>query len=74
LKSAYNSGNANQYLLEDGGSTVLLDLDYDQTYFKVGNYCQSNADTEEDSYGRSDNYCEVYVYGFDVNHKGEDFR
>ena len=74
LKSAYNSGNANQYLLEDGGSTVLLDLDYDQTYFKVGNYCQSNADTEGSSYGRSDNYCQVYVYGFDVNHKGESFR
>ena len=74
LKTAYNNGNASGYLVKDGSNSVLLDIDYDQVYFKVGNYTQSSASTEEGYFGRSDNYGEVYVYGFDVNHKGEDFR
>ena len=76
LKTAYNNGNANGYLISDGGSTTLLNLNYDQTYFKVGNYCQSNEEkeTEEGTWGSSDNKCEVRVYGFDVNHEGGDFR
>ncbi|WP_317197644.1 carbohydrate-binding protein [Neotamlana laminarinivorans] len=71
LRTAYNNGNANNYLLSDGGNTVLMDIDYDDVYFKVGNYTQSNESTEEEYFGRSDNYGEVYVYAFNVNHKGE---
>ena len=76
LKTAYNNGNANGYLISDGGSTTLLNLNYDETYFKVGNYCQSNEEEESDrgTWGSSDNKCEVKVYGFDVNHEGGDFR
>ena len=76
LKTAYNNGNANGYLISDGGSTTLLNLNYDETYFKVGNYCQSNEAEESDrgTWGSSDNKCEVRVYGFDVNHEGGDFR
>ncbi len=69
LRNAYNNGNANNYLVTDNGNTVLLDLDYDETYFKVGNYAQTNLEREGSSAG-SNNYSQVYVYAFNVNHNG----
>ena len=76
LKTAYNNGSANSYRVQDGSNTVLLDIDYDQTYFKVGNYCQSNEEKEreEGTWGSSNNKSIVKVWGFDVNHEGGDFR
>ncbi len=69
LKKAYESGNASKYLVKDGNSSVLMDLDYDQTYFKVGNYTQSNPDKEGSATDDADNYGEVVVYDFFVTHK-----
>ncbi len=69
LRAAYNSGNADQYLITDNGSTVLLDLDYDETYFKVGNYSQTNYSVEGSAAGPN-NYSQVYVYAFNVSHDG----
>lgn len=69
LKKAYESGNASQYLVKDGSSTVLMDLNYDQTYFKIGNYTQSNPDKEGSATNDADNYGEVVVYDFFVNHQ-----
>ena len=68
LLSAYNAGNASAYLVKADGSEVLMDLDYDQTYFKVGNYTQSNTEKEGDSTDDPDNYGEVLVYDFLVEH------
>jgi len=68
LLEAFNNGNADAYLVKDGGNPVLMDLSYDQTYFKVGNYTQSNADKEGQYTDDPDNYGEVYVYDFLVEH------
>ncbi|MBU2949347.1 Ig-like domain-containing protein [Tamlana agarivorans] len=70
LLDAYNSGNASQYLVKDDGNEVLMDLSYDETYFKVGNYTQSNPDKEGDETDNPDNYGEVYVYDYAVVHGG----
>ena len=69
LNAAYQSGNADQYLVKDGSNDYVMDLDYDQSYFKVGNYTQSNADKEGDYTDDEDNYGEVEVYDFWVNHE-----
>ena len=45
-----------------------MDIDYDQSYFKIGNYTQSNAEEEGSSTGNSNNYGEVVVYDFFVDH------
>ncbi|MBU2994834.1 carbohydrate-binding protein [Cellulophaga baltica] len=68
LRSKYLSGNASAYLVQDSGSSVLMDLDYDQSYFKIGNYTQSNADEEGSDTDNSNNYGEVVVYDFFVDH------
>ncbi|RXP56150.1 T9SS C-terminal target domain-containing protein [Lutibacter sp. HS1-25] len=68
LLSAYNSGNASSYLVKDGGNDYVMDLNYDQSYFKVGNYTQSNADEEGSDTDNPNNYGEVLVYDFSVNH------
>ncbi|WP_194767455.1 polysaccharide lyase family 7 protein [Tamlana sp. I1] len=89
LKALYDSGRANaaQYLVttnedEDGNPIAtrdyVLDRNYDQSYFKVGNYTQSNVSKEEE-YAKKDgltydpsalNYGEVEVYNFSVIHNG----
>ncbi|QWX84730.1 carbohydrate-binding protein [Cellulophaga sp. HaHaR_3_176] len=68
LKSKYLSGNASSYLVKDGSNSVLMDIDYDQSYFKIGNYTQSNAEEEGSATGNSNNYGEVVVYDFFVDH------
>ena len=69
LKSAYATGNADQYLVKDGSNDYVMDLDYDETYFKIGNYTQSNPDEEGSYTDNSSNYGEVIVYDFYVDHK-----
>ncbi|MEQ9304733.1 MAG: polysaccharide lyase family 7 protein, partial [Marinoscillum sp.] len=68
LLNAYNNGNASSYLVKDGSNDYVMDLNYDQSYFKVGNYTQSNADQEGSDTDDPDNYGEVYVYDFFVRH------
>ncbi|SMD32479.1 Fibronectin type III domain-containing protein [Reichenbachiella faecimaris] len=68
LANAYNSGNASSYLVKDGGNDYVMDIDYDETYFKIGNYTQSNPDREGSDTDDPDNYGEVYVYDFWVSH------
>jgi hypothetical protein len=69
LNAAYTAGNASQYLVKDGASSYVMDLDYDQSYFKIGNYTQTNAEEEGSSTDDEDNYGEVVVYDFWVNHE-----
>jgi len=69
LNAAYQSGNAYKYLVKDGSKDYVMDLDYDKSYFKIGNYTQSNADKEGDYTDDKDNYGEVEVYDFWVDHK-----
>ena len=68
LANAYNSGNASSYLVKDGSSDHVMDINYDQTYFKIGNYTQSNPDREGNDTDDPNNYGEVYVYDFWVLH------
>lgn len=68
LWSAYSSGNAAQYLVKDNGESILMDLNYDQSYFKVGNYTQSNPEKEGSETDEPNNYGEVVVYDFIVEH------
>jgi hypothetical protein len=68
LRSKYLNGTASSYLVKDGSNSVLMDIDYDQSYFKIGNYTQSNAEEEGSSTGNSNNYGEVVVYDFFVDH------
>ena len=69
LEAAYIAGTADDYLVKDGSNDYVMDLDYDQSYFKVGNYTQSNADKEGDYTDDEDNYGEVEVYDFWVAHE-----
>ncbi len=68
LKDKYAAGNASEYLVEKSGSTVLLDLEYEDSYFKIGNYTQSNADEEGSDTDDENNYGEVIVYDFYAMH------
>ncbi|MEP2024082.1 polysaccharide lyase family 7 protein, partial [Reichenbachiella sp.] len=68
LANAYNSGNASSYLVKDGSNDHVMDINYDQTYFKIGNYTQSNPDREGSDTDDPNNYGEVYVYDFWVSH------
>lgn len=68
LLTAYNNNTASSYLVKDGSHDFLMDLDYDEVYFKVGNYTQSNADEEGDDTDDPNNYGEVLVYDFSVKH------
>ncbi|WP_160061062.1 polysaccharide lyase family 7 protein [Psychromonas sp. L1A2] len=69
LNAAYTAGNASKYLVKDGSSDYVMDLNYDKSYFKIGNYTQTNADEEGSSTDDEDNYGEVVVYDFWVNHE-----
>lgn len=68
LLSAYNAGNADSYLIKADGNDYVMDLNYDETYFKVGNYTQSNVDKEGSDTDNPNNYGEVLVYDFLVRH------
>ena len=70
LKSAFASGNADQYLVKDGTNAVLMDIDYGEAYFKAGNYTQSNPNEEGSDTGKSNNYGEVIIYDLYVDHNG----
>jgi hypothetical protein len=64
LESAYKSGSASAYLVKDGSNSYVMDIDYDEAYFKIGNYTQSNPEEEGSYTDDSNNYGEVYVYDF----------
>ncbi|MBP8794148.1 MAG: polysaccharide lyase family 7 protein, partial [Lutibacter sp.] len=68
LLTAYNSNNAASYLVKADGNDYVMDLNYDQSYFKVGNYTQSNSDEEGSFTNDPTNYGEVLVYNFLVKH------
>lgn len=68
LRNAYENGNADAYLVKAEGNNYVMDLNYDETYFKVGNYTQSNADKEGSDTDDPNNYGEVLVYDFFVKH------
>jgi len=69
LLVAYNNGDASAYLVKDGGNDYVMDLNYDETYFKIGNYTQSNAEREGSDTDDPSNYGEVVVYDFFVEHE-----
>tara|TARA_R110002153_G_scaffold63718_4_gene170786 strand:- start:1901 stop:3580 length:1680 start_codon:yes stop_codon:yes gene_type:complete len=68
LLNAYNTNTAAAYLIKAEGNDYVMDLNYDQTYFKVGNYTQSNSETEGIETNNPNNYGEVLVYDFSVVH------
>jgi hypothetical protein len=72
LLNAYNSNTASAYLIKADGNDYVMDLNYDETYFKVGNYTQSNADKEGTETDNPENYGEVLVYDFSVVHGNVD--
>ena len=45
-----------------------MDIDYGDAYFKIGNYTQSNANREGNKANDPDNYGEVVVYDYDLDH------
>ncbi len=69
LAQAYANGDAAQYLVKDGSNNYVMDLSYGESYFKIGNYTQSNPDREGDYTDAPDNYGEVIVYDFWVHHE-----
>ena len=68
LLNSFNNDNATSYLIKDGDNEYVMDLNYDESYFKVGNYTQSNADEEGNDTDNPNNYGEVLVYDFSVSH------
>lgn len=72
LLNAYNNNTASSYLIKADGNDYVMDLNYDETYFKVGNYTQSNADKEGIDTDNPANYGEVLVYDFSVVHGNVD--
>ncbi len=68
LNDAYSSGNADQYLVTDG-TDYVMDRDYGDAYFKIGNYTQSNPEREGSYTDDPDNYGEVIVYDFWIDHQ-----
>lgn len=73
LWTAYKNGTASSYLIKADGNDYVMDKTYIDSYFKVGNYTQSNPTEEGTSTGLPDNYGEVLVYDFDVDHTGVGF-
>ena len=65
----FENATPSSYLIKDGSSDVLMNLTYDQSYFKVGNYTQSNSQKEGADTDNANNYGEVVVYDFFVDHK-----
>lgn len=70
LKEAFINSAAGEYLVRDEGNAVLMDLHYGDTYFKAGNYTQSNKDKEGDATDDPNNYSEVVIYDLIVDHEG----
>ena len=68
LAQAYANGDADQYLVKDGSNDYLMNLSYGESYFKIGNYTQSNPEKEGSSTDDPSNYGEVVVYDFWVDH------
>jgi hypothetical protein len=68
LLNAYNNNNASSYLIKRGNNDFVMDLNYDQSYFKIGNYTQSNPEKEGVNTDNVNNYGEVLVYNFSVQH------
>jgi hypothetical protein len=68
LLNSFNNDNATAYLIKDGDNEYVMDLNYDESYFKVGNYTQSNANEEGNDTDNPNNYGEVLVYDFSVSH------
>ncbi len=68
LLNAYNKDSADSYLIKDGPNDFVMDKSYGEAYFKIGNYTQSNADKEGTDTGNPNNYGEVLVYDFEVEH------
>ena len=68
LKNAYARGNASSYLVRDGGNAVLMDRNYGDAYFRIGNYTQSNANREGSQTNNPNNYGEVVVFDYDLEH------
>ena len=68
LSTAYESGNASQYLVKDDSNSFVMNKNYGEAYFKIGNYTQSNAEKEGDKTNDPNNYGEVIVYDFWVSH------
>lgn len=69
LKVSYESGNASSYLVNDGSNAILMNLNYNQSYFKVGNYTQSNSEKEGADTDNVNNYGEVIVFDFFAKHQ-----
>ncbi len=69
LNKLYDDGVAESYLIKSDDTDYVMDLSYDETYFKVGNYTQSNSSKEGDSSGDPENYGEVKVWDFWVTHE-----
>lgn len=72
LLTAFENGTAVSYLVKDGSNDYVMDINYDDSYFKVGNYTQSNPDKEGNDTDDPDNYGEVLVYDFFVVHDSVD--
>ena len=68
LLTAFNNNNAASYLVKAEGNDYVMNLNYDQSYFKIGNYTQSNSDEEGSFTNDPTNYGEVLVYNFLVEH------
>ncbi|CDF79083.1 alginate lyase (PL7) [Formosa agariphila KMM 3901] len=70
LLEAYNNNDASQYLIRDieNDNDYVMDLNYEDSYFKVGNYTQSNSKEEGYDVNNPENYGEVLVYDFTVVH------
>lgn len=72
LSQSYSTGNAanyDKYAVRDNGSKILMNLNYGKSYFKIGNYTQSNPEKEGSDTGKLNNYGEVVVYDFYVIHR-----
>ena len=68
LLTRYNNGTAAAYLVKDGSNDYVMNLNYDQSYFKIGNYTQSNPEKEGSETDKASNYGEVLVYDFIAQH------
>ncbi|PIB34033.1 hypothetical protein BFP72_00600 [Reichenbachiella sp. 5M10] len=68
LANAFANNNASNYLVKDGSNNYVMDKSYGEAYFKIGNYTQSNAEKEGDETDNPNNYGEVLVYDFFVQH------
>lgn len=71
LGNLYLKGNPSEYKaygVRIDNSSILMDLNYGKSYFKIGNYTQSNPDTEDSYTDNPENYGEVVIYDHWVYH------